>query len=410
MPGDVENTVAAVWRIEAARVIATLITVVRDVDLAEDLAQEAVVDALRQWPEQGIPQNPGAWLTAVAKRKAIDAWRRRDALAERYAAIAEQLDDTVDDELEPIGDETLRLVFVACHPVLSRESQVALTLRLVGGLSTDELARLFLVPVSTMQQRIVRAKKSLSAARVEFEVPSPHEWPGRIASVLAVVYLIFTEGYAATSGDSWMRRDLAAEALRLGRRLVGLLPRESEAHGLLALMELQASRFGARIDANGNPVLLADQDRTRWDHGQISRGRASLARADALAGRKQYALQAAIAEQHALAASVETTDWEHIVLLYELLGRVAPSPVVDLNRAVAVSMAGNPEAALAIVDGLASDSRWRASPLLPSVRGEILLRLDRAAEARIELLRAAELTANKRQRQALLHRVAQSAP
>lgn len=410
MPGDVENTVAAVWRIEAARVIATLITFVRDVDLAEDLAQEAVVDALRQWPQQGIPQNPGAWLTAVAKRKAIDAWRRRDALAERYAAMAEHLDDTVDDELEPIGDETLRLVFVACHPVLSRESQVALTLRLVGGLSTDELARLFLVPVPTMQQRIVRAKKSLSAARVEFEVPPPHEWPARIASVLSVVYLIFTEGYAATSGDSWMRRDLAAEALRLGRRLVGLLPRESEAHGLLALMELQSSRFGARIDANGNPVLLADQDRARWDHGQIARGRASLARADALASRKQYALQAAIAEQHAIAASVETTDWQHIVLLYELLGRVAPSPVVDLNRAVAVSMAGRPEAALAIVDALATDSRWRASPLLPSVRGEILLRLGRAVEGRIELLRAAELTANERQKQALLHRAAHSAP
>ncbi|UYN84403.1 MAG: RNA polymerase sigma factor [Microcella sp.] len=410
MPGDVENTVAAVWRIEAARVIATLITFVRDVDLAEDLAQEAVVDALRQWPQQGIPQNPGAWLTAVAKRKAIDAWRRRDALAERYAAMAEHLDETVDDELEPIGDETLRLVFVACHPVLSRESQVALTLRLVGGLSTDELARLFLVPVPTMQQRIVRAKKSLSAARVEFEVPPPHEWPARIASVLSVVYLIFTEGYAATSGDSWMRRDLAAEALRLGRRLVGLLPRESEAHGLLALMELQSSRFGARIDANGNPVLLADQDRARWDHGQIARGRASLARADALASRKQYALQAAIAEQHAIAASVETTDWQHIVLLYELLGRVAPSPVVDLNRAVAVSMAGRPEAALAIVDALATDSRWRASPLLPSVRGEILLRLGRAVEGRIELLRAAELTANERQKQALLHRAAHSAP
>lgn len=410
MPGEIENTVAAVWRIESARVVATLITIVRDIDLAEDLAQEAMVDALRQWPEQGIPRNPGAWLTAVAKRKAIDAWRRRDALAQRYTAIAEQLDDTVTDEFEPIGDETLRLIFIACHPVLSREAQVALTLRLVGGLSTDELARLFLVPVATMQQRIVRAKKSLSAARVAFEVPQPQEWRARIAGVLAVVYLIFTEGYAATSGDSWMRRDLAAEALRLGRRLAGLVPRESEAHGLVALMELQASRFGARLDSKGNPVLLADQDRARWDHGQIARGRASLARADSLGSRKQYALQAAIAEQHAIASSVETTDWAHIVLLYELLGRVAPSPVVELNRAVAVSMAGSPEVALAIVDALSDDTRWRGSALLPSVRGEILLRLGRTTEAHSELLKAVALTANERQRQALLHRVAQSAP
>jgi RNA polymerase sigma factor (sigma-70 family) len=406
---DPRRTLEAVWRIEGARIVGTLARLTNDVVLAEDLAQDAVADALSQWPESGIPQNPGAWLTAVAKHKAIDGWRRRARLDERYLAKGHDLavdatgtDGIAAEDWEPIDDDVLRLVFIACHPVLGREAQVALTLRLIGGLTTVEIARMFLVPVATVQQRIVRAKKTLAAAKVPFEVPDPTEWRARLGSVLNVVYLIFTEGYAATAGDRWMRPELADEALRLGRILTGLTPREPEAHALVALMELQASRFGARVAADGTPILLADQDRARWDHGQIGRGRAALARADALGrGRGPYALQAAIAEFHATASSVATTDWGQIVLLYEALGRLAPNPVVELNRAVAVSMATGPASALAIVDGLADDGALRGSHLLPSVRGELLSRLGRIEEARAELVVAAGLATNERERAVL---------
>lgn len=395
---DVGRTVDAVWRIESARIVATLAKMTGDVGLAEDLAHEAVVDALKQWPESGIPQNAGAWLTAVAKRKAIDGWRRRERLDDRYRAIAHDLAERSDAEWEAIDDDVLRLVFVSCHPVLSREAQVALTLKVVSGLTTDELARMFLVPVATVQQRIVRAKKTLSAARVPFEVPDPSEWGERLGAVLGVVYLAFTEGYAATSGDRWIRAELANEALRLGRVLAGLMPREPEVHGLVALMEFQASRFAARVARDGSPILLADQHRSQWDHAQIRRGSEALARADALGrGRANYALQAAIAECHAIAPSVEQTDWERIVLLYEALARLAPSPVVELNRAVAVSMATGPANALRIVDRLVAEGALRGSHLLPSVRGELLARLGRVEEARSELLTAAALTANERE-------------
>ena len=406
---DVRRTIDAVWRIEGARVVATLARMVGDVGLAEDLAQEAIVDALAQWPESGVPRNAGAWLTAVAKRKAIDGWRRRERLDERYRAIAHELENetSITDAWEPIDDDILRLIFTACHPVLGRDAQVAMTLRVVGGLTSEEIARMFIVPVATMQQRIVRAKKTLSAARVPFEVPETREWPERLGGVLAVLYLIFTDGYAATSGDRWIRSEVAAEALRLGRILAGLAPREPEVHGLVALMEFQASRFGARIDADGNPILLADQNRSRWDRVQIARGSAALARADALGrGRGNYALQAAIAECHATAPSVEETDWDRIALLYEALGHVAPSPVVELNRAVAVSMATGPASALLIVDRLANDGALRGSYLLPSVRGELLARLGRVEEARSELTTAADLAGNERTRQVLLAKAA----
>jgi len=406
---DVSRTVEAVWRIESARIVATLARVTGDLALAEDLAQEAVVDALAQWPASGVPVNPGAWLTAVAKRKAIDGWRRRERLDDRYRAIAHTLDEygASADDWEPIDDDVLRLVFTACHPVLSREAQVALTLRIIGGLTTEEIARLFLVPVATIQQRISRAKKTLAAARVPFETPEPSEWRDRLGSVLGVIYLIFTEGYAATTGDRWIRTDLANEALRIGRVLAELVPREPEAHGLVAIMELQASRFAARVAADGSPVLLTHQDRSRWDHGQIARGRAALARGDAIGrGRGTYALQAAIAECHATASSVDATDWAQIVLLYEALGRLAPNPVVDLNRAVAVSMATGPASALLIVDRIADDGSLRGSYLLPSVRGELLSRLGRVEEARSELTIAAGLATNERERDVLLSKIA----
>jgi RNA polymerase sigma factor (sigma-70 family) len=395
---DTARRLAAIWRIEGARVVATLARLTGDLGLAEDLAQDAVADALAQWPEAGVPDNPGAWLTAVAKRKAIDSWRRRSALDERYRAIARDLDDTTEAEWQPIPDDVLRLVFAACHPVLSREAQVALTLRVVASLTTEEIARMFLVPVATIQQRIVRAKKTLAAARVPFEVPDPSDWAERLGAVLGVVYLVFTEGYRATSGERWVRRDLAAEALRLGRVLAALLPREPEAHALVALMEFQSSRFAAREEADGSPVLLADQDRTRWDRAQIGRGLTALGRADALGrGRGAYALQAAIARCHVVASSVATTDWDEIVVLYEALGRLAPNPVVELNRAVAVSMATGPATALRIVDDLAATGALRGSHLLPSVRGELLGRLGRVEEARSELLAAASLAANDRE-------------
>jgi RNA polymerase sigma factor (sigma-70 family) len=399
---DLRRRVDAIWRIEGARVVATLARLTGDLGLAEDLAQEAVVDALTQWPQSGVPDNPGAWLTAVAKRKAIDGWRRRERLDDRYRAIARDLAETTDAEWEPIPDDVLRLVFAACHPALSREAQVALTLRVVASLTTEEIARMFLVPVATIQQRIVRAKKTLAAARVPFEVPDPAEWPARLGAVLGVVYLVYTEGYSATSGDRWMRHDLAVEALRLGRVLAALLPREPEVHGLVALMELQSSRFAAREAADGSPILLTDQDRRRWDRAQIRRGIAALDRADALGrGRGSYALQAAIARCHAVAPSVEATDWDEIVVLYEALGRIAPNPVVELNRAVAVSMATGPANALRIVDALTAEGALRGSHLLPSVRGELLARLGRIDEARDELAAAARLATNERERAVL---------
>lgn len=401
-PDEVRRSLDAVWRIESARVVATLAKATGDLGSAEDLAQEAVAEALVAWQASGIPQNPGAWLTAVAKRRAIDAWRRRSRLDERHRALAHELEEATEPDFEPIHDDVLRLVFTACHPVLAREAQVALTLKVVAGLTTEEIARLFLVPVATVQQRIVRAKKTLGAARVPFEAPEPAAWKERLSAVLGVVYLSFTEGYTATSGERWMRPELANEALRLGRMLQSLLPREAEVHALVALMEFQASRFAARLGPDGAPVLLADQDRTRWDRAQIGRGVAALARADELGrGRGSYALQAAIAERHATAPSVEATDWESIVVLYEALGRLAPNPVVELNRAVAVAQAVGPASALTMVDRLEQEGALRGSHLIPSVRGELLARLGRDQEARAELTTAASLTANEREREVL---------
>lgn len=403
---DTRRTVEAVWRIEGLRIVASVAKMTGDLGLAEDVAQDALVEALGSWPRDGIPSNPGAWLTAVAKRRVIDAWRRRERLDDRYAAIAHTLDEATDDEWQPIDDDVLRLVFTACHPALSRESQVALTLRVVAGLSTEEIARMLLTTVPTVQARITRAKKSLAAARVPFETPDPSEFTARLSGVLGVVYLVFTEGYAATAGERWVRPDLADEALRLGRIVAGLLPREPEPLALVALLEFQRSRFAARESRTGEPVLLADQDRSRWDRGQILRGTELLRRADAAAaargrGRGPYALQAAIAQCHAVAPGVEATDWHRIVLHYEVLGRIAPSPVVELNRAVAVSMASGPADALPIVDALEASGALRGSHLVPSVRGELLARLGRVEEARSELLTAAGLTANAAQRRVL---------
>lgn len=403
---DVARAVEAVWRIEGARIIASLAKMTGDLGLAEDVAQEAVAEALASWPDAGVPANTGAWLTAVAKRRVIDSWRRRERLDERHRAIAHDLAEAADDTWEPIDDDLLRLVFTACHPALSRESQIALTLRVVGGLTTVEIARMLLVPVATVQARITRAKKTLAAANVPFQTPDPSEWRERLGGVLGVVYLIFTEGYAATTGERWTRPNLADEALRLGRVLAGLLPREPDVHGLVALMEFQRSRFAARESRTGEPVLLTDQDRTRWNRAQILRGRAALRRADEAAaarrrGRGAYALQAAIAECHCVAASVDDTDWERIVVLYEALGRIAPSPVVDLNRAVAVSMATGPANALRVVDQLAAAGGLRGSAMLPSVRGELLARLGRRDEARREFEAAAALTSNDAQRSVL---------
>jgi RNA polymerase sigma factor (sigma-70 family) len=382
-----------------------------DLTQAEDVAQEALAEALVAWRSSGIPRNAAAWLTATTKRRAIDAWRRRERLDERHRALAHELSETSEQEWEPIDDDMLRLIFTACHPALSRESQIALTLRVVGGLTTTEIARMLLVPVATVQARITRAKKTLAAARVPFETPDPSEWSSRLGAVLGVVYLVFTEGYAATSGERWMRSDLADEALRLGRVLAGLLPGEPEAIGLVALMEFQRSRFAARETATGEPVLLADQDRRRWDRAQISRGRGALRRADTIAAAKgrnrgAYALQAAIAEQHSIAATIDDTDWDTIVVLYEALGRLAPGPVVELNRAVAVSMATGPATALRIVDQLAATGELHGSALLPSVRGELLARLGRHREAREEFARAVALTVNEAQRRVLERKAA----
>lgn len=400
---DIRPAVEAVWRIEGPRIVASVAKMTGDLGLAEDATQDAVVEALRAWTRDGVPDSPGAWLTAAAKRRVIDTWRRRGRLDDRYLAMARELDEASEDRWEPIDDDVLRLVFTACHPVLSRESQIALTLRVVAGLSTDEIARMLLTSVPTVQARITRAKKSLAAAHVPFEAPDPAEWKARLAGVLSVVYLVFTEGYASTGGDRWVRPDLADEALRLGRIVAELIPNEPEPLGLVALMELQRSRFAAREERDGTPILLSNQDRRRWDHEQIARGLQVLARADALArrrgiGRGPYALQAAIALCHAVAPSVEETDWQRIVVLYEVLGRIAPNPVVELNRAVAVSMATGPADALQIVDDLAASGALTGSHLVPSVRGELLARLGRRAEARTELARAIELTGNAAQR------------
>lgn len=406
--------VEAVWRIESARIVATMTRMVGDFGLAEDFAQEALVDALAQWPRDGVPPNPGAWLTTVAKRRAIDRRRRLERLDDRHATIARSLAeqqrlDATDDDLpwdpDVVDDDVLRLVFTACHPILPRESQIALTLRVVAGLTTEEIARAFALPVSTVQQRIVRAKKTIAAAELPFEVPSRDDFGSRLGSVLTVVYLVFNEGYAASSGSSWLRTDLAAEAIRLARVVCALVPDEPDTHALLDLLELQASRFAARVDPDGEPILLADQDRSRWDHGQVRRGRAALARADAIGrGRGAYALQAAIAECHAIAPSTDETDWAQIVALYEALASVAPSPFVDVNRAVAVAMASGPAAGLAVVDEIAAAGALRGHPLVPSVRGELLLRLGRRDEARAELLAAAALTHNEREKAVLLQK------
>lgn len=406
-PAAVSRRLEAVWRIEGARIVAALARVTGDVSFAEDVAQEALADALVRWPQTGVPRNPAAWLTTVAKRRAIDAWRRAERLEDRYQVLAARMPDEDGLDWNPVPDDVLRLMFTACHPVLSRPAQVALTLRVVGGLRTEEIARLFVLPTATVQQRIVRAKKTLAAARIPFEVPEPNEWGPRLGGVLRVVYLMFTEGYAATAGDTWIRSGLAAEALRIGRVLAGLLPREPEALALVALMEFQASRFAARTRPDGSAVLLADQDRTQWDRAQIQRGRAALGRADALGrGRGNYALQAAIAECHATAPHLEGTDWAQIVLLYEALGQVAPSPVVELNRAVAVSMATGPATALVIVDQLVAQGMLHGSHLLPSVRGELLVRLGRQEEARGEFAAAAALARNARERDMLQQRAA----
>ena len=405
-PGTVERTVAAVWRIESAKIVGTLARMVGDFGWAEDLAQEALLDALRQWPVEGVPRNGAAWLTAVAKRRAIDGWRRQERFDDRIAVLAHDLEreqaegiDAVPWDPDAVDDDVLRLMFIACHPVLSREAQVALTLRVVAGLSSEEIARAFLVPTATVQQRIVRAKKTLAAAGVPFETPPREEHTARLGALLGVVYLIFNEAHAASSGPEWMRPDLADEAIRLGRVLVGLMPCEPDALGLLALMELTAARFPARTDAQGDPVLLGDQDRRLWDRSRITRGRAALARADAVGrGRGAYGLQAAIAECHALAPSIEETDWERIVVLYEALGRLAPSPVVELNRAAAVAMATGPASALKVLDQLEASGVLRGYHLLTATRAEMLRRLGREDEARSEFATAAALTGNDRER------------
>ena len=403
------KAVAAVWRIESARIVGALARYTGDFALAEDLAQEALAEALVTWPREGVPRNPAGWLLTVGRRRAIDAFRRRSALDQRYASLAHELGEggpTADPDVlwdpDQIDDDVLALMFISCHPVLSREARVALTLRVVGGLTSDEIAKAFLVPTATVQARITRAKKTLGAARVPFEVPPAADRKERLGSVLSVVYLIFTEGSTASSGDDLIRLDLASEAQRLARVVTRLVPDEPEVHGLLALLELTAARFPARTGSDGEPVLLEHQDRHRWDQAAIRRGRAALAKAEQVGrGLGTYGLQAAIAECHAVAPSVAATNWERIVLIYEALGRLAPSPVVDLNRAVAVSMARGPAAALPIVDELGD--ALSSSHLLPSVRGELLIRLGRTGEARAELKLAVERCANERER-ALLER------
>ena len=410
---DIHSVIDAVWRIESARIIAGLTRVVRDVGLAEELAQDALVAALEQWPQSGIPDNPGAWLMAAAKNRAIDLWRRNKRLELKHAELGRELqaqqemavpnfEAALDDD---IGDDLLRLVFISCHPVLATEARVALTLRLLGGLTTDEIARAFLAPEPTIAQRIVRAKRTLADERVPFEVPRGSELASRLSSVLEVIYLVFNEGYSATAGEDWMRPALCEDALRLGRILAELAPKEPEVHALVALMEIQASRSAARTAPSGEPILLLDQNRGLWDQLLIRRGLAALDRAEKLGGaRGPYALQAAIAACHARARTPEETDWPRIVGLYEELGRLMPSPIVELNRAVAVAMASGPAAGLEIVDALVSEPSLKSYHLLPSVRGDFLFKLSRFAEAQLEFERAASLTRNTRERDLLLVR------
>jgi RNA polymerase sigma factor (sigma-70 family) len=410
---ETHRAIEAVWRIESAKLIAGLARIVRDVGLAEDLAQDALVAALEQWPASGVPDNPGAWLMTTAKRRAIDAMRR-DALHERkHTQIGAELDDereravpdldaAIDDH---VGDDLLSLIFTACHPVLSTDARVALTLRLLGGLTTDEIARAFLVPEPTIAQRIVRAKKTLAGRRVPFEVPRGAEFHERLSSVLQVIYLVFNEGYSATAGDDWVRPALCEDALRLGRILAGLVPDDAEVHGLVALMEIQASRLRARTGPTGEPVLLLDQDRSRWDQLLIRRGLDAVARAESLSDeRGPYTVQAEIAACHARARVASDTDWHRIASLYSQLAALAPSPIVELNRAVAVSMASGPAAGLEIVDSIAEEPSLKSYHLLPAVRGDFLSKLGRSSEARDEFKRAAGLTRNARERELLLRR------
>jgi RNA polymerase sigma factor (sigma-70 family) len=412
MATDTHRAIDAVWRIESAKLIAGLTRIVHDVGLAEDLAQDALVAALERWPETGIPDKPGAWLMATAKHRAIDLLRRDKMLDRKHAEVGYELEtqqESATPDLEaslddPVGDDLLRLVFIACHPILSPEARVALTLRLLGGLSTDEIARAYLASEPTIAQRIVRAKRTLTEAHVPFEVPRRHELSARISSVLEVIYLIFNEGYSATSGDDWMRPQLCEEALRLGRIVAGLMPEEPEVHGLVALMEIQASRLRTRVGPSGEPILLLDQDRSRWDQVLIHRGLAALARAEALGGGGNYVLQAAIAACHARARTPAETNWNQIAALYAQLAQLTPSPVVELNRAVAVGMALGPAAGLEVVDALRSEPSLKSYHLLPSVRADLLTKLGRFDEARAEFERAASLTRNERERALLQQR------
>ncbi len=413
MSSDTHGAIDAVWRIESPKLIAALTRVVRDIDVAEDLAHDALVSALQQWPEAGIPRNPGAWLMAAAKHRAIDYFRRNKMLDRKHEELghdirAVQDASTPDFETaldDPVGDDLLRLIFTACHPVLTTEARVSLTLRLLGGLTTEEIARAFLSSEPTIAQRIVRAKKTLSKAQVPFEVPRGAELAARLSSVLEVIYLIFNEGYSATAGADWVRPALCEEALRLGRVLAGLVPDESEVHGLVALMEIQASRLRARVGPAGEPILLADQNRAHWDQLLIRRGLAALQRAEDLAGQNgPYVLQASIAACHARARTANATDWPRIAALYEQLASVVPSPVIELNRAVAVAMADGPAAALPIVERLASVPAMQRYHLLPTVRGDLLFKLGRFDEAARDFEHAAELTQNAREKQLLLDR------
>ena len=409
---SVQRTIEAVWRMESAKIIARLARMLTQVGLAEEFAQEALLSALERWPTTGVPDNPGAWLMTAAKNRALDELRRRKLLERSHEAIAHEaplVGSASEDpaEASDIGDDLVRLMFIACHPVLSTEARTALTLRLLGGLSTAEIARAFLVPESTIAQRIVRAKRTLAEARVPFETPRAEERAARVSSVLEVIYLIFNEGYAATSGEDWMRPALCEDALRLGRIIAELLPGESEVHGLVALMEIQASRTGARVDAEGEPILLPAQNRARWNQLMIRRGLAALEHAQALGGAfGPYTLQAAIAACHARAPTALDTDWPQIVALYDALAQIAPSPVIELNRAVAVSMAFGPAAALELVEALSSEPRLKNYALLPSVHGDLLEKLGRFDEARTEFSRAASLTQNARDRKLLLGRAA----
>ena len=418
MVSDTHRAIEAVWKIESARLIAGLTRMVRDVGLAEDLAQDALVAALERWPESGVPDNPGAWLMATAKHRAIDHLRRGKMLDTKHAELGVQLEarqesperDLVAAIDDPVGDDLLRLMFTACHPVLSTEARVALTLRLLGGLTTPEIARAFLVPEATVAQRVVRAKRTLAEARVPYEVPRGPDLAARVSSVLEVIYLVFNEGYSATAGDDWVRPALCEDALRLGRILAELAPEEPEVHGLVALMEIQASRLRARVGPSGEPILLPDQDRGRWDQLLIRRGLAALERAERLGGvLGPYALQAAIAAGHARARTADETDWTRITALYDALAQLTPSPVVELNRAVAYAMAFGPAAGLEIADALMSEPSLERYHLLPSVRGDFLRKLGRMGEARAEFERAASLTRNARERTLLLERAASCA-